>query len=112
MSWDAPAGALTTNSGVLASDVKGHPTENRVLSLREILLVSTIDGDWPWKGRFRADECPERLLRAIVGESIPPAITQQFLRRMIELTYTSEEAGRNRRTRARSSPLSHPQTAA
>ena len=91
MSWDAPAGALTTNSGVLASDVKGHPTEHRVLSLREILIVSTIAGDWPWKDRFRADAFSQRLVRTIIGESIPPAITHQFLQHMIELTCTSTE---------------------
>ncbi|MBG30639.1 MAG: hypothetical protein CMI31_11655, partial [Opitutae bacterium] len=40
---DRPASTLTMNSGVISSDMKGHPVQNRVLSLREILILSTFD---------------------------------------------------------------------
>ena len=39
---DEPAKTLTQNSGVFSSDNKGHYCENRVLSLREILILSTV----------------------------------------------------------------------
>ena len=82
MKWDRPASTLTMNSGVISSDVKGHPDQNRVLSLREILLLSTLDHP-RWKKRFLFDGIPygrmnrnqdfsPKLIRQVVGESIPP----------------------------------------
>ena len=82
MKWDRPASTLTMNSGVISSDVKGHPEQNRVLSLREILLLSTLDHP-RWKKRFLFDGIPygrmsrnqdfsPKLIRQVVGESIPP----------------------------------------
>ncbi len=82
MRWDRPAGTLTMNSGVISSDLKGHPDQNRVLSLREILILSTVDHP-NWKRRYRFDGVPfgrsapgldfsPRLVRQVIGESIPP----------------------------------------
>tara|TARA_B100000676_G_C17411064_1_gene499750 strand:- start:141 stop:407 length:267 start_codon:yes stop_codon:yes gene_type:complete len=70
------------NSGVISSDLKGHPDQNRVLSLREILILSTVDHP-NWKRRYRFDGVPfgrsapgldfsPRLVRQVIGESIPP----------------------------------------
>ena len=42
MQSDRVASTLTTNSGVISSDIKGHPTQNRVLSLREIMILSSL----------------------------------------------------------------------
>ena len=42
LKWDSPASTITQNSGVISSDMKGHPEQNRVLSVREILLLSTL----------------------------------------------------------------------
>ena len=82
MWWDRPAGTLTMNSGVISSDLKGHPQQNRVLSLREIMRLSTLDfnewgkeydfsgiqlGKWDDTGSFSP-----RLVREVIGESIPP----------------------------------------
>jgi DNA (cytosine-5)-methyltransferase 1 len=82
MWWDRPAGTLTMNSGVISSDLKGHPEQNRVLSLREIMRLSTLDfkewgkeydfsgiqlGKWDDSGSFSP-----RLVREVIGESIPP----------------------------------------
>ena len=38
---DRPASTLTTNSAVISSDAKGHPTQHRVLSVREVLTVAS-----------------------------------------------------------------------
>ena len=40
--WDHPSSTITMNSGVISSDMKGHPEQNRVLSVREILMLSTL----------------------------------------------------------------------
>jgi DNA (cytosine-5)-methyltransferase 1 len=80
MKSDLPASTLTMNSGVISSDMKGHPKQNRVLSLREILLLSTLDNEY-WGQRYRFFDGKitdalvhenRRLVREVIGESIPP----------------------------------------
>ena len=95
MWWDKPAGTLTMNSGVISSDLKGHPEQNRVLSLREIMKLSTLDhkrwerkydfsavplGKWDNTGRFSP-----RLVREVIGESIPPLAMKKIVNHLISL---------------------------
>jgi DNA (cytosine-5)-methyltransferase 1 len=73
MSWDAPASTLTRNLSYACSDNKLHPSQNRVLSLYEAMLLHTItDYKFEWK---RADnkKVSDKLVRELIGESIPPA---------------------------------------
>lgn len=90
MRGDRPASTLTTNSGVISSDVKGHPYENRVLSVREVLIVASLTSypgeSAPWKSAEDVlATLPHRLIRTIAGESIPPrmfaAIVSYILRK-------------------------------
>lgn len=86
MSWDRPGNALTTNSGVISSDVKGHPDENRVLSLKEIMIVASIHGypgeDVPWHYEFPDDD---KLIRDLIGECIPPKLSYIIGQHLINL---------------------------
>lgn len=95
MKWDIPASTLTMNSGVISSDMKGHPEQNRVLSLREILILSTLDHS-RWKKKFsfegihygRMDESEifsKKLIREVIGESIPPLGMAQLVKQLIKL---------------------------
>ena len=95
MSWDKPASTLTMNSGVISSDVKGHPEQNRVLSLREILLLSTLDNPM-WKktysfegiryGRMSREETfSKKLVREVIGESIPPLAMMKLVKHIQKL---------------------------
>lgn len=95
MRWDKPASTLTMNSGVISSDVKGHPDQHRVLSLREILLLGTLDHP-RWKQRYRFEGVPfgrpvpgldfsPRLVRQVIGESIPPLAMARIVERLVEL---------------------------
>lgn len=92
------ASALTTNSGVISSDVKGHPTEHRVMSLREILILSSVQlcnanrGDVVWQKEFNVS-CPDKVLRAIVGEGIPPLFLYKIVRHVHELLSHGIKAG-------------------
>jgi site-specific DNA-cytosine methylase len=74
MSWDRVANTLTTNSGVISSDVKGHPMQHRVLSLREILIIASVcsypNFQAPWSYEF--GERKSSFIREIVGECFPP----------------------------------------
>ena len=88
-----PACTLTMNSGVISSDMKGHPTQNRVLSLREILLLSTLDHkDWPFSYKFFEDsvsyssvEKNKKLVREVIGESIPPLALTKIVKNLIKV---------------------------
>jgi DNA (cytosine-5)-methyltransferase 1 len=98
--WDAPGSTLTMNSGVISSDMKGHPDQNRVLSLKEIRILATIDNrpgvEYPWHGKYQFTTKPEgltgedplidaRLVRQVIGESIPPLAMATIVRHLMEL---------------------------
>jgi len=95
MWWDRPAGTLTMNSGVISSDLKGHPEQNRVLSLREIMRLATLDSEHWSKcydfggvplGKWNAnDTFSPRLVREVIGESIPPIAMKKMIRHLIDL---------------------------
>ncbi len=100
MWWDRPGGTLTMNSGVISSDLKGHPEQNRVLSLREILRLSTLDhqqwkksydfsgvalGKWDESQSFSA-----RLVREVIGESIPPLAMKCMVDHLLRLETSTE----------------------
>jgi DNA (cytosine-5)-methyltransferase 1 len=95
MKWDKPAGTITMNSGVISSDVKGHPEQNRVLSLREILILSTLDHPC-WSKKYTFDEIPYgratqgqsfsgKLVREVIGESIPPLAMKKMVDHLLKL---------------------------
>ena len=67
-----PASTLTQNLSYACSDNKLHPSQNRVLSLHEAMILHTINCyDFKWK---RADnkKMSDKLVRELIGESIPP----------------------------------------
>ena len=72
MRGDLPSSALTRNLSYVSSDQKIHPTQNRVLSLLEAMMLHTItDFEWKWE---LPDSKPvsNKLIRETIGESIPP----------------------------------------
>ena len=72
MSWNMPASTLNQNLSYACSDNKLHPSQNRVLSLHEAMILHTINCyDFKWK---RADnkKMSDKLVRELIGESIPP----------------------------------------
>ena len=83
------------NSGVISSDLEGHPEQNRVLSLREILVLSTLQNP-KWEksysfegikyGRMKEKETfSKKLVREVIGESIPPLAMLRIVERLLEL---------------------------
>lgn len=72
MRGDMPASALTRNLSYACSDQKLHPTQNRVLSICEALIIHTVnDFRYYWE---RPDGKPvsDKTIREVIGESIPP----------------------------------------
>lgn len=84
MRWDKPAPAITMRSDAISSQQNVHPgrllddgtySDARVLSLREILILFSIDPEI---------ELPEwvsdTFMRQIIGEAIPPMFTNCILK--------------------------------
>lgn len=86
MRWDKAAPTVTCSSGTLSSDNKIHPTENRVLSIREVMILQTMDNyNYSFEtfmDTYRGESVPEYVdknfmpsdtfIRTIIGEAIPP----------------------------------------
>ena len=92
MTWHKPGNALTTNSGVVSSDVKAHPTQNRVLSLREIMILSSI-GDYTRNDVLFTYDFPhhnDKLIREVLGECIPPLLTYKIIKHLQTLNNMDE----------------------
>lgn len=70
------APTITTASGHFSSDLKLHPTQNRVLSARECARLQAIPDTfkWPSEQKYRK----AYLFREMIGEAIPPIVTYQL----------------------------------
>jgi len=98
MNWNEPAKTITQNSGTYSSDGKGHPEQNRVLSLLEVLMLQTVHSSpkvkVPWDGKYKFEFLSEdkksfspkksidTIIRDIVGESIPPLGMQAIIKHL------------------------------
>lgn len=82
MSWDEPASTLTQNFQYACSDNKIHPTQNRVLSLYEGLIVQTI---LPYNYSFEIDGkyVSDGLIRDTIGESVPPLLIDKIAKYLL-----------------------------
>ena len=91
MAWEKPSRTITQNNGVISSLACVHPgrpyTQNgevlysdpRVLTIYEILIVSSLPLDWPipaW-----ADES---LIRKVIEKGKPSKLLKVFLKHLIK----------------------------
>lgn len=84
MSWDEPARALTKNFIYEASDNKIHPSQNRVLSLLEALIIQTIDR-YDYSFHFDGERISVKLFAEVIGESVPPALIDMLCKKFMKL---------------------------
>ena len=82
MRWDEPAPARTTNNHLISGHNNVHPgrllpdgtwSDARVLTLRELIIVSSLPLDWDIPEDF-----PEAKIRIIIGEAIPPLLSKKI----------------------------------
>lgn len=84
MKWDEPCPARTIQSGNMGGHNNGHPgrplpdgtfSDARVLTMRELFIVSSLPPDW---------ELPENItdtfIRAVIGEAIPPRFSEAIIK--------------------------------
>lgn len=84
MSWDKPAPTVTMRNDIISSQENVHPgrllddgtySDARVLSLRELLIISSMPADVDIPNNLT-----ETSFRQIVGEGIPPLMLSKILR--------------------------------
>ena len=84
MRWNEPCPARAMNSGNIGSHNNAHPgrplpdgtrTDARVLTLRELFIVSSLPADWDLP-----DWCSDQFVREIVGEAIPPKFSEAIIK--------------------------------
>ena len=93
MFWTKPSSTITRYNGIIGSQNNVHPgrvwkkdkngnmmyTNPRVLSIYELLVVSSLPLDWNIP-----DWASESLIRHVIGEGIPPLLVKKLVSYMIE----------------------------
>jgi DNA (cytosine-5)-methyltransferase 1 len=83
MKWNSPAPARATNNGLISGHNNVHPgreqkdgtrSDPRVLSLRELFIVSSLPEEWNIPNDYK-----EALVRLLIGEAIPPLMLKEVL---------------------------------
>jgi len=84
MRWDEPCPARAMNSGNIGSHNNAHPgrplpdgtrSDARVLTLRELFIVSSLPADWDLP-----EWCSDQFIREIIGEAIPPKFSEAIIK--------------------------------
>lgn len=91
MAWDKPSRTITQNNGVISSLACVHPgrpytatdgqilySDPRVLTIYEVLIVSSLPVNWPipsW-----ADD---NMIRKVIGEGIPPMLIKVIVEQLL-----------------------------
>lgn len=82
MRWDEPAPARTTNNHLMSGHNNVHPgrvlpdgtqSDARVLTLRELIIVSSLPLNWNIPENIK-----EASLRELIGEAVPPLLTKKI----------------------------------
>lgn len=84
MLWDEPASTITQNFQYACSDNKVHPTQSRVLSLWEAMVLQTIT-DYPYSFKIEDRQVKDGLIRDTIGESVPPRIIDLLCKKILEI---------------------------
>lgn len=91
LAWNTPCRALTQNNGVISSLACVHPgrpytakngetlyTNPRVLTIYEVMIVSSLPLDWPIP-----EWADENLIRRVIGEGIPSKLIKVIVEELL-----------------------------
>lgn len=84
MLWDEPASTLTQNFQFACSDNKVHPSQSRVLSLYEGLVLQSI-AEYPYSFIINDKYVSDGLIRDTIGESVPPRVIDLICKHILEI---------------------------
>lgn len=83
MKWDEPSPARTMQSGNMGGHNNVHPgrilpdgnySDARVLTIRELFIVSSLPADWNIPSDYT-----DTFIRAVIGEAIPPKFCEALI---------------------------------
>ena len=84
MKWNEPCPARAMNNGNMGGHNNVHPgrllddgtySDARVLTLRELFIVSSLPADWDLP-----EWCSDTLIRTVIGEAIPPMFCKNIIK--------------------------------
>ena len=84
MKWNEPCPARAMNNGNMGGHNNVHPgrllsdgtySDARVLTLRELFIVSSLPADWDLPSW-----CTDNLIRTVIGEAIPPLFCKNIIK--------------------------------
>lgn len=87
MIWDKPGPCITTRNDILSTTNTIHPSDNRVLSIRELMRVMTIPNSFRWTDYDETITSEtqdsylkknERNIRTCIGEAVPTEIIRSI----------------------------------
>ena len=84
MRWDEPASTLTQNFQFACSDNKLHPSQNRVLSIYEALILQSISS-YPYSFEVDGKMVSDGLIRDTIGESVPPRMIDKVIQKILTI---------------------------
>ena len=88
MRWDIPAPTITMRNEIVSSQENVHPgrkksdgtwSDARILSLRELLIVSSLPADMD-----RPTNISETFFRQLIGEGVPPKMMREILKGIVK----------------------------
>jgi DNA (cytosine-5)-methyltransferase 1 len=82
MKWDETARTLTQNFIYEASDNKIHPSQNRVLSVYEAMVLQTIIR-YRYAFQVNGKDISTAQIAEVIGESVPPYLVEKLCRMML-----------------------------
>jgi DNA (cytosine-5)-methyltransferase 1 len=85
MLWDEPARTLTQNFIYEASDNKLHPSQNRVLSIYEAMVLQTISR-YSYEFRIAGKDISAARIAEVIGESVPPYLIHKICSMMVAVS--------------------------
>lgn len=93
MNWDETARTLTQNFIYEASDNKVHPSQNRVLSVYEAMVLQTISR-YDYAFRANGKNISTAQIAEVIGESVPPYLIEKICRMMVSASSAKSEEPR------------------
>lgn len=89
LKWDSPCSCIATRNDQLASNDTIHPRDNRVLSIRELMILMTIPPCFKWSNtddNLTVESAEEYMavnelnIRRCIGEAVPTHIIETLSR--------------------------------
>jgi len=90
MKWDDTARTLTQNFIYEASDNKIHPSQNRVLSVYEAMVLQTINR-YDYTFQINGKDISTAQIAEVIGESVPPYLIEKICRMMVATSLVTSE---------------------